>query len=159
MQLDARSGGGGPLRRLQKPSQTALSILPRLNVPGGTVADIGQMAPTLTPPSLRGPRISCEWRACSRLLCTPPVQCERVDMLSALRISRGVPLSSTLSGDRQTWLVSPVRLGVRCGLVPVWPPWTAGWPCATFPPCPWGACFLVWPRVRSSVVLPSPAWG
>ena len=31
--------GGGSLRRLQKPCQTALSILPRLNVPRGTVAD------------------------------------------------------------------------------------------------------------------------
>ena len=30
---------GGPLRRLQKPCQTALGILPRLNVPRGTVAD------------------------------------------------------------------------------------------------------------------------
>ena len=32
--------GGGSLRRLQKPCQTALGILPRLNVPGGTVADL-----------------------------------------------------------------------------------------------------------------------
>ena len=31
----------GPLRRLQKPYQTALGILARLNVPGGTVADSG----------------------------------------------------------------------------------------------------------------------
>ena len=38
-QRGARSGGAGPLRRLQKPCQTALGILPRLNVPGGTVAD------------------------------------------------------------------------------------------------------------------------
>ena len=30
---------GGSLRRLQKPYQTALGILARLNVPGGTVAD------------------------------------------------------------------------------------------------------------------------
>ena len=30
----------GGLRRLQKPYQTALGILARLNVPGGTVADI-----------------------------------------------------------------------------------------------------------------------
>ena len=34
-----RPGGGGSLRRLQKPCQTALGILARLNVPGGTVAD------------------------------------------------------------------------------------------------------------------------
>ena len=34
-----RAGGGGPLRRLQKPYQTALGILARLNVPGGTVAE------------------------------------------------------------------------------------------------------------------------
>ena len=33
------SKGGGALRRLQKPYQTALGILARLNVPGGTVAD------------------------------------------------------------------------------------------------------------------------
>ena len=32
--------GGGSLRRLQKPYQTALGILARLNVPGGTVADL-----------------------------------------------------------------------------------------------------------------------
>ena len=31
--------GGGSLRRLQKPYQTAPGILARLNVPGGTVAD------------------------------------------------------------------------------------------------------------------------
>ena len=31
---------GGPLRRLQTPCQTALGILSRLNVPGGTVADV-----------------------------------------------------------------------------------------------------------------------
>ena len=31
--------GGWSFRRLQKPCQTALGILPRLNVPGGTVAD------------------------------------------------------------------------------------------------------------------------
>ena len=31
--------GGGPLERLQKPYQTALGILARLNVPGGTVAE------------------------------------------------------------------------------------------------------------------------
>ena len=31
--------GGGSLRRLQKPCQTALGILPRLNVPRGTVAN------------------------------------------------------------------------------------------------------------------------
>ena len=37
-----RSGGGGALRRLQKPYQTALGILARLNVPGGTVADNGK---------------------------------------------------------------------------------------------------------------------
>ena len=30
---------GGALRRLQKSCQTALGIFPRLNVPGGTVAD------------------------------------------------------------------------------------------------------------------------
>ena len=35
-------GGGGPLERLQKPYQTALGILTRLNVPGGTVADDGK---------------------------------------------------------------------------------------------------------------------
>ena len=35
----ALPGRGGPLRRLQKPYQTALGILARLNVPGGTVAD------------------------------------------------------------------------------------------------------------------------
>ena len=39
----AHAGGcereGGPLRRLQKPDQTALGILARLNVPWGTVAD------------------------------------------------------------------------------------------------------------------------
>ena len=29
----------GSLRRLEKPCQAALGILPRLNVPGGTVAD------------------------------------------------------------------------------------------------------------------------
>ena len=32
--------GGGPLERLQEPYKTALGILTRLNVPGGTVADI-----------------------------------------------------------------------------------------------------------------------
>ena len=42
-----RAGGGarkrgGALRRLQKPYQTALGILPRLDVPGGTVADDGK---------------------------------------------------------------------------------------------------------------------
>ena len=37
-----RAGGGGSLRRLQKPYQTALGILARLNVPGGTVADDGK---------------------------------------------------------------------------------------------------------------------
>ena len=31
--------GRWPLRKLQRPCQTALGILPRLNVPGGTVAD------------------------------------------------------------------------------------------------------------------------
>ena len=31
--------GGWSLRKLQKPCQTTLGILPRLNVPGGTVAD------------------------------------------------------------------------------------------------------------------------
>ena len=39
---DARDGvltGGGALRRLQKPYQTALGILARLNVRGCTVAD------------------------------------------------------------------------------------------------------------------------
>ena len=36
-------GGGGPLERLQKPYQTALGILTRLNVPGGTVADLYEM--------------------------------------------------------------------------------------------------------------------
>ena len=30
----------GPLEKLQKPYQTALGILARLNVPGGTVADL-----------------------------------------------------------------------------------------------------------------------
>ena len=35
-------GGGGSLRRLQKPYKTALGILKRLNVPGGTVADDGK---------------------------------------------------------------------------------------------------------------------
>ena len=35
-----RVEGGVALRRLQNPCQTALGILPRLNVPGGTVADI-----------------------------------------------------------------------------------------------------------------------
>ena len=39
-------GGGGPLERLQKPYQTALGILARLNVPGGTVADDGKRAQT-----------------------------------------------------------------------------------------------------------------
>ena len=38
-----RPGGGEPLRRLQKPYQTALGILARLNVPGGTVADLGRL--------------------------------------------------------------------------------------------------------------------
>ena len=33
-------GGGGPLRKLQKLCRTALGILARLNVPGGTVADV-----------------------------------------------------------------------------------------------------------------------
>ena len=37
-QRDALTGCG-PLRRLQKPCQAALGILPRFNVPGGTVAD------------------------------------------------------------------------------------------------------------------------
>ena len=32
--------GGGSFRRLQKPCQTALGILLRLTVPGGTVADL-----------------------------------------------------------------------------------------------------------------------
>ena len=32
-------GGWGSLKKLQRPCQTALGILPRLNVPGGTVAD------------------------------------------------------------------------------------------------------------------------
>ena len=54
MAAQGPSGGGGmhrvirdrrevgPLRRLQKSSQTALGILPRFNVPGGTVADDGK---------------------------------------------------------------------------------------------------------------------
>ena len=41
---EVRAGGGGPLRRLQKPYQTALGILARLNVPGGTVAGLVVMA-------------------------------------------------------------------------------------------------------------------
>ena len=36
-------GEGWVFRSLQKPSQTAFSILPRLNVPGGTVADLEQV--------------------------------------------------------------------------------------------------------------------
>ena len=35
------SEAGGPLRKRHKPCQTALGIPPRLNVPGGTVADSG----------------------------------------------------------------------------------------------------------------------
>ena len=35
----SRGVGGGSLRRLQKPCQTALGIFPRLIVPGGAVAD------------------------------------------------------------------------------------------------------------------------
>ena len=35
-------GGGAPFGRLQTPYQTALGILARLNVPGGTVADDGK---------------------------------------------------------------------------------------------------------------------
>ena len=38
-------GGGGPLRRLQKSCQTALGVLLRLNVPGGTVADLERERP------------------------------------------------------------------------------------------------------------------
>ena len=42
MQHCAGRGRGGPLRRLQKPCQTALGILPRLNVPRGTGVVLGQ---------------------------------------------------------------------------------------------------------------------
>ena len=44
MPLDAGHEGGWPLERLQKPYQTALGILTRLNVPGGAVADQGRGA-------------------------------------------------------------------------------------------------------------------
>ena len=40
MHARLRDERGVPLRRLQKPCQTALGILARLNVLGGTVADI-----------------------------------------------------------------------------------------------------------------------
>ena len=39
-----RGGGGRALKRLQKPCQTALRILPRLNVPSGTVVDADVVA-------------------------------------------------------------------------------------------------------------------
>ena len=39
-QIFADVRGPGPLERLQKPYKTALGILTRLNVPGGTVADL-----------------------------------------------------------------------------------------------------------------------
>ena len=39
----ATGGGGGSLRRLQKPCQTEFGIFPRLNVPGGAVADWGDL--------------------------------------------------------------------------------------------------------------------
>ena len=42
--------GGGSLRRLQKPYQTALGILARLNVPGGTVADSEARLPSSESP-------------------------------------------------------------------------------------------------------------
>ena len=40
----------GSLRRLQKPYQTALGILARLNVPGGTVADSEARLPSSESP-------------------------------------------------------------------------------------------------------------
>ena len=62
------AGVGGSLRRFTEAYQTALGILPRLNVPGGTVADklasvnlcsnvLGQalMASVVTPPPPGGP--------------------------------------------------------------------------------------------------------
>ena len=60
MRRGATREGGGPLERLQKPYKTALGILTRLNVPGGTVAD--HLSPESVSRVLRPLRVLCFYK-------------------------------------------------------------------------------------------------